>query len=342
MNVRFRTKGVPGQHPPGQFTGSSVRSALRNPFAAGLIARYPSKPLDMRDDPVHPERQLSAAIPTDNQRQAVQWVDGQHEAIIPAELWYANQLRRRTKGHTGTRASKPMRTTMYAGLAHCWECYAYDGKISNLRITTNSRGLDYGLCARLHDSRKKRRRPDPDTAAPALAASKLQAQPLPDDLAQRHQLIPRAKIEAAITALIDRLTIPTDWRDSIAAYYLTDAGLADFKRQGYVLQQQLQRVREMHTQQLLTAAQAQRQTLALQRELQRLQPASQPDAAGILPRLSDFPKLWTELEPMEQNGLLRAVFTDLFFDAHGQLRFIAANSPFNVMLGLPADGLLIE
>ena len=98
MNVRFRTKGIPGQYPPGQFTGASVRSALRNPFAAGLIARYPSKPLDMRDDPEHPERRLSAAIPADNQRQAVQWVDGQHEAIIPAELWYANQQRRRAKG----------------------------------------------------------------------------------------------------------------------------------------------------------------------------------------------------------------------------------------------------
>ena len=102
MNVRFRTKGIPGQYPPGQFTGASVRSALRNPFAAGLIARYPSKPLDMRDDPEHPERRLSPAVPADNQRQAVEWVDGQHEAIIPAELWYANQQRRRTKGHTGT------------------------------------------------------------------------------------------------------------------------------------------------------------------------------------------------------------------------------------------------
>ena len=85
-----------------------------------------------------------------------------------------------------------------------------------------------------------------------------------------------------------------------------------------------------------------RQTMALQRELQRLQPASQPAATGILPRLSDFPKLWAELEPIEQNGLLRAVFTDLFFDAHGQLRFIAANSPFSQLLGLPEEGLLIE
>ncbi len=343
MIIRFRTKGVPGQHAPGQFTADSVRSALRNPFAAGLVARYPARPLDMRDDPEHPDRRPAlTGAPAANQRQAVEWVAGQHEAIVPTELWYFNQQRRRTKGHTGTTAARPMRTTMYSGLAHCWECYAHDGKVANLRLTANSRGLDYALCARLHDSRKKRCRPNPESAGPALAATELRAQPLPDPLAQQHQLIPRDKIEAAIGAFINRLVLPADWTDHIAAYYLTDAGLAEFKRQGYELQQKLQHVRELRSQELLTAAQAALKTQALNRELQRLQPASQPAVAGVLPKLADFPALWTELEPLEQNGLLRAIFTDLFFDARGRLRFVAANRPFSQLLDLPEDGLLIE
>lgn len=54
--VRFRTKGVVGQSLPGLFTESTIRIRILSPFDTGFIARYPSKPLDMEDDPVHPDR----------------------------------------------------------------------------------------------------------------------------------------------------------------------------------------------------------------------------------------------------------------------------------------------
>jgi hypothetical protein len=345
MKVRFRTKGVPGKYPPGPFTADSVRSCLRDPFAAGLIARYPSPPLDMRDEiepanDTHPAQPKSA--PRENRRQAVEWVVGQHEAIIPAELWYHNQLLRRSKSHTGTSIAKPKRMFMYTGLAHCWECHDAINKISNLRTTPTQRGVDYCICGHIHESRKKKNKPSPESAQSAERAARVQAHVIPDDLARRHRLITREKVETEITTLLFRLTIPPAWHNQIAAYYLADAGLAEFKRQGYELQQQLQRVQDLREQELLTPAQANRKIAALNRELERLQPAAQPEAAHLRALLVDFPALWQQLQPIEQHSLLQEIFTDLFFDSTGKLRSIGANSPFTTLLGLSEEGTPID
>ena len=91
---RFRTKGIPGQYEPGPFSRDSVRAILQNPFYAGVVARYPTAPLDMEDDPENPQRRKSkpanplgsAAGPGASQggkRQLVELQEGRHPALIP-------------------------------------------------------------------------------------------------------------------------------------------------------------------------------------------------------------------------------------------------------------------
>ena len=79
MNIHFRTKGIPGRYPPGQFTTDSIREHIRDLFPTGLVGQYPTAPLDMSDtegsgpagsDPAQPK--------VKDQRIPLRVVSGQH------------------------------------------------------------------------------------------------------------------------------------------------------------------------------------------------------------------------------------------------------------------------
>jgi DNA invertase Pin-like site-specific DNA recombinase len=93
--VSFRTKGLPGQTKPGQFSRDNIREIIRSPYYVGLIAHYPTRPLDMEDDPENPRRK-STQPPVKNKRQPQVLHQGQHTLIYGHELWERNmQIRRR-------------------------------------------------------------------------------------------------------------------------------------------------------------------------------------------------------------------------------------------------------
>jgi len=46
--VQFRTQGIPGHKPPGQFSRDSIRRIITNPSYLGLTAQYNRPPLDMK------------------------------------------------------------------------------------------------------------------------------------------------------------------------------------------------------------------------------------------------------------------------------------------------------
>ena len=46
--VQFRTQGIPGHKPPGQFGRDSIRRIVTNPSYTGLVAQYERPPLDMQ------------------------------------------------------------------------------------------------------------------------------------------------------------------------------------------------------------------------------------------------------------------------------------------------------
>ena len=339
QKVRFRTKGVPGQSAPGLFTADSVRIKVLNPFDAGFIARYPSKPLDMEDDPEHPDRKPDRprqAAP--NRRIPLQLIKGRHEAIIPFELWQQNQIIRQSKSRTSTSNGQPKRINPYTSVARCWECYSHDGSIASLRGSTGStdrRG--YGRCGRCQDAYRQRKRHARPTDDSLLASLDLAAEPIGRELADRHRNIPLDKIELGFASLIDRLVIPTDWHDLIIAYFLNDEGLVEYKRQTYDYQQELESVKDRHANGMLGRAQAIQKISQINAQLRRLQPSAHPSAAVLIPLLQDFSRLWRQLEPIEQRGLLTAMFTGVFFDAQGQMQLILANDPFDSLLGVDTD-----
>ena len=227
---------------------------------------------------------------------------------------------------------------MFTGVARCWVCYDFDGKLVNLRGSTGStdhRG--YARCGRLQDCARVRRK---QLAADPLADMPLTSEVIPEALTRRKHHVPQAQVIAALTALADRLVIPAEWYDTIIAYVLTDDGLVEFKRQSQELRQQLERVKHWQAEQLINRAEVLHRISQINHELRRLQPTAHPIAAQVLPLLKDFPALWQQLTTVEQRSLLQAMFTDVFFDPTGQARLILANSPFEALLKITADGQL--
>ena len=339
--VQFRTKGTVGRYAPGLFTESSIRLYIISPFPSGYVGRYPSPPLDMTDNPEYPDRKPARPPqPVTHRRIPLQLIEGRHEALIPFELWQQNQLIRGRKQRTPTTRAKPKEGAMFTGVARCWVCYDYDGKLVNLRgstVSTDHRG--YARCGRLQDCARVRRK---HRAADPLADQPLTAEVIPEALTRRKHHVPQAQVITALTALADRLVIPAEWYDTIIAYVLTDDGLVEFKRQSEDLRQQLERIKHLQSEQLINRAEVLRRISQINHELRRLQPSAHPIASSILPLLQDFPALWQQLTTLEQRSLLQTMFTDVFFDPTGQARLILANSPFETLLKITADGPLVS
>jgi len=340
--VQFRTKGTVGRYLPGLFTESSIRLYILSPFPAGYVARYPSPPLDMTDNPEYPDRKPARPPqPVVHRRIPLQLIKGQHVAIIPFEMWQQNQLLRSRKQRTPTTLAKPKEGAMFTGVARCWVCYDFDGKLVNLRGSTGStdhRG--YARCGRLQDCARVRRKQPTPAADESLSTMQLTAEVIPEALTRRKHHVPQEHVIAGLTTLVNRLIIPAEWYDTIIAYVLTDDGLVEFKRQSQELRQQLERVRHWQAEQLINRAEVLHRISQINHELRRLQPTAHPFAAQILPLLKDFPALWSQLTTVEQRSLLQAMFTDVFFDPTGEPRSILANSPFEALLKITADGQL--
>ena len=292
--VQFRTKGTVGRYPPGLFTESSIRLYILSPFPAGYVARYPSPPLDMTDNPEYPARKPARPPqPVVHPRIPLQLIKGQHAAIIPFEMWQQNQLLRSRKQRTPTTHSKPKEGAMFTGVARCWVCYDFDGKLVNLRGSTGSadhRG--YARSGRLQDCARIRCKQLTPATDESLATMQLTAEVIPEALTRRKHHVPQAQMIAALTALADRLVIPPEWYDTIIAHVLTADGLVEFKRQSQELRQKLEHVKHWQAEQLSNGAEVLRRISQINHELRRLQPTAHPIAAQVLPLLKNFPALW--------------------------------------------------
>ena len=299
--VQFRTKGTVGRYPPGLFTESSIRLYILSPFPEGYVARYPSPPLDMTDNPEYPDRKPARPPqPVVHRRIPLQLIKGQHAAIIPFEMWQQNQLLRSRKQRTPTTHSKPKEGAMFTDVARCWVCYDFDGNLVNLRGSTGSadhRG--YARCGRLQDCARIRCQQLTPATDESLATMQLTAEVIPEALTHRQHHVPQAQMIAALTALADRLVIPSEWYDTIIEHVLTADGLVQFKRQSQELRQQLEHVKHWQAEQLSNRAEVLRRISQINHELRRLQPTAHPIAAQVLPLLKDFPALWQQLMAVE-------------------------------------------
>jgi hypothetical protein len=86
-------------------------------------------------------------------------------------------------------------------------------------------------------------------------------------------------------------------------------------------------------------AEFERRAKTIGQELAQLIPSAHPDAAKIVPYLSDIPALWIQLSWEEQRGILSALFSGIYMDRESRIRRVVAPAPFDTLLGLPEDGI---
>ena len=332
--VHFRTRGIPGREPPGTFNPSGVRQLLQNPFHVGLIAEHERPPLEMDDDPEHPERRAARQPRRRNEFKDLHV--GQHAPLYAAALWQANAATRKNKRRTPTSVARPRQAYLLTGVGFCWECYQA-GLRAGLRGARDKAGQACYRCAVVDDNYKRRlkRRDDLMDEVEVHGPSFLV------ELLARHKVwLEGEKLRRQVERLLARFVIPPAWYERIQAYYVTDLGLSEFERQGRNLRGTLARARELFELGQIDRARFEPQAQAIDRELARLQPSAHPEAAQIAPHLGDFAGLWPQLTPEEQRGLLRVMFSELYVDRDAQIRRVVARAPFDKLLGLPEDGLV--
>ncbi len=333
-HVIFRTKGLPGQTLPGPFSRDNVRDIIRSPFYVGLVAHYPTRPLDMDVDVENPKRK-GTQQPLRNKRQPQILQKGLHQAIYSYKLWEQNMHLRQSKGVSPVTRNRPKRDYLLTGVGKCWVCMAQAGAQASLRGSTGNTGTQYYRCATIHD-KGKRSGLQSESLEITNEAGVTSSQPNTwNELIESHSSTLRAdKLEAQIHDAIANLIIPPAWYEMIMAYFLSDHGMEEFERENYNLRQELKRLQDMYTSGFLTQAQFKDRALTITGELQKMQPSTKAEVREILPFLKDFSLVWEKMTSREQRTLLKVVVETVYFDEQGMVRQMLVNSPFDKLIGV--------
>jgi DNA invertase Pin-like site-specific DNA recombinase len=331
--VSFRTKGLPGKSEPGYFGKDNIREIIRNPFYVGYVAHYPTRPLDMEDDPENIRHRKTAPVKNRRQPQILQ--PGQHAPIYPREIWEKNISTRKAKGSTASSCEHPRREYLLTGIGRCWICLEKSGSQVGFRGSTGS-GLKYYRCATLLEKSKKAK--DAVMFDDYLVKADVQKQPQMnwEQLIESHTAptIRAERLEQQVEEMMMSLVIPESWHTMIAAYFLNNDGNADFERESYNLRRELERLKSLYTDGFISKAKFQEQAMTITAEMKKLEVMEQPEVKQILPYLHDFSKTWSLMTDNEKRSLLRIVFEAIYFDDKAVIRRISAHEPFNELLGV--------
>lgn len=338
--IKFRTKGIHNKHPGRPFKRGSIRDIIGNPFYVGVVIRRPNAPLDMDDD--HGPGTAEGArkqrnrrlLPGQTRRSIQEMHPGRHGGIIPLDLWQTNQQERKNRTRTPIRDGSPVHEYLLTGVAYCWECHAWDGRQATLHGMTGNK-YRYYRCTTVMNEYKMRNKPDPKVFDTALNTLEINAEEQTEtrELIERHRsTLRQVEIEEQVNELVERLVIPEEWYDQIAAYYMSDQGMSEFELRSFNLRQELARQRELYKAGHITQAEYEQAYVQIDRQLQKLRPSAQPEAREIIPMLKDFPSLWRQLTLTERKSILKTMFAGLYFDSNNKLRKVLAHSPFDKLL----------
>jgi DNA invertase Pin-like site-specific DNA recombinase len=340
--AKFRPRGLYGENRKEgeqEFNRESIRVILSNPDYAGYVPERRRPQLSMEDDLEHPENIPNAKI-DGNAREILALYPAAHEPLIPYAEWQEVQSLKKTRVTAAPSSSgKPARKYPLSGVARCWECYETLEKEFTLRGSKGGRGHIYYRCAYAQDFAPSRRK---NKKAPRIEGINPIMNTLDEHLAARHKQIPARKLEEQIDRLVSRLVIPREWEDMIAAYFLDDDGMATVDRAGYTFQQELQKVKDQYEAGLISGPELERKSRLLQNSLKELMPTSKAEGREVLDEIRPFGNFWRKLQDGDKHVLLGIIFDSLYFDREGKLIRALANEPFDQLLDLPSDGLILD
>ena len=331
QSVQYRKKGHPGKTKPGEFSRDNIRDIINNPFMVGLIAEYPTRKLNLADDPEHPEKKL-AREPLRNKRMPKALTEGKHEPLYSRELYFSNKMLRESKRTSPTRTDKPVRDYLLSGVGYCWVCYTHKGQRVKLRGSKGSDGRPYYRCATMQEkvSPKHLQLDDPKNEWEVLIKS------------HRRATLNANVMEDHINKIMREFTITPEFISWIMAYYDHDDGKEHIERQQYNLSRELEHLKELFSAGVIDNSEFKQRLENLKREFFSINPENPERAENSHPKIDDFGGLWGQMTLPEKKGLLRTIFNALFFDENGDLCYVEAKAPFDQMIILPPGIMLQE
>ena len=223
-------------------------------------------------------------------------------------------------------------------MGRCWECFETLHQDFSLRGSKGGKDNLYYRCAYDHDHslrRAPKKSPRTEGLNPLTAT-------VDHELSKRHKYLNAVRLESQVDRLMERLIIPRVWDEWLAAYFLSDTGIAEFERAGYQHQQEMQQLADLHKAGHIGLPDLEKRTRVLQDKLNNLKPTAKPEARQMVEKVRPFSVFWHSLDPIEKRKILGTIFAGLYFDRNGRLIRALAYEPFNELLDLPEDGLLAE
>jgi hypothetical protein len=317
------------------FNRESIRAILENPFYTGQVARYRRPKFSLEDDLENPENIQAPKIDGDS-REVLELVPGLHDPLISYETWRVAQSLRRQKGTTPVVTNKSVRIYPLSGVARCWECFRELNQEFTLRGSMGGKGIRYYRCAYTHDRASKRKPKN----APRLEGVNPVISSRNDALVSKHRTLRADKVEWQVDQLVSRIDLPRSLDGWIAAYYLSNDGMAEFERAGYGYRQELKSVQKLYVADQIDHPEFERRSRILQEKLNASLPTAHPDAASLLAEYRPFAKVWRQLDDGQKRTMLDIMFAALYFDSSGKLIRVVAYEPFREAMGLPQDGMI--
>ena len=243
----------------------------------GLIAHYPTRPLDMEDDPENPRRKSTQ--PPVKITATPGFTSWTAHTNLSHDFWEQNMQIRAAKGNTPTKSSRPRREYLLTGIGRCLVCLEHTGDQVGFRGSYRHNGIQYYRCATIQEKSKTKPRFDQiENMVPGIGIEG-QSSETWERLIQSHKPTLRSdEMEEQVNKLVSQLVIPPEWYEMIMAYYLSDNGMADFERESYNLRQELARFQDMYANGYVTQAQFKERAMTISRDLQNHAAIRQPEA----------------------------------------------------------------
>ena len=241
-----------------------------------------------------------------------QWIDGQHEAILPRALWDRVEQARAARAYLGRATGRAFRQYRLSGLVYCAHC---GGRLG-------------------FDTRVKQGR----AAAYLVDRARYRAQRCPAN-AMSHKA---ATFYAQLDAVIARLQLPTDWREQILTLANGKDNGEAIRKERDRLQEKLKRLTRAFVECEISEIEYHRERDAARAKLARLVVPQERDlgeAGALLENLAD---VWQEANEMEKRELLGLLFARVHVDLDAQrivaLEPTAAFAPWLARMLQPLDG----
>jgi len=233
------------------------------------------------------------------------WYPGQHEAIIPADLFErCQEVRRRRARQRGTSARDNSREYPLTGLAQCARCGG------RMRGTASACGTRYYR----DPARQQGRECD-------------------------QRMVRAEDAEDALGDFLRRLRLPADWQARVLALIQEQAGQArDIERERARIEGQLERLKRLFQMGDVTEREYTAERDRLRAQLAALTPPAMPDLARAAELLQDFGAIWNAATPRERRRVVHTLLETVYLDAErGPVVAIEPKAEFSALFDLAKE-----